>query len=96
MILNEKSPVTIKVKSSRAELLFLQKTEATEISNLYPNIWKKIVNKSWHNLNQIKNLIKKKIIKYYELNGIPISAELKNKFIGKKVKFNTKLHKGKE
>ena len=48
-----------------------------------------------HNLNQIKNLIKKKIIKYYELNGIPISAELKNKFIGKKVKFNTKLHKGK-
>ena len=95
MILNEKSPVTIKVKSRNAELLFLQKTEATEISNLYPNIWKKIVNKSWHNLNQIKNLIKKKIIKYYELNGIPISAELKNKFIGKKVKFNTKLHKGK-
>ena len=46
MILNEKSPVTITVKSKKAELLFLQKTDVTEISNLYPNIWKRIVNKS--------------------------------------------------
>jgi hypothetical protein len=35
MILNEKSPLTIKVKSQKAELFFLQKTEATEISNRY-------------------------------------------------------------
>ena len=46
MILNEKSPVSIRVRAKKAELLFLQKTEATEISNLYPNIWKKIATKS--------------------------------------------------
>ena len=46
MILNEKSPVTIKVKSKKAELLFLQKTDATEISYSYPNIWKRMVIKS--------------------------------------------------
>ena len=46
MILNEKSPLTIKVKSKKAELFFLQKTEATLISNRYPNIWKRIVNRS--------------------------------------------------
>ena len=54
MILNEKSPVTIKVRSKTAELLFLQKTDATEISNVYPNIWKSIVTNSLTNMNQIK------------------------------------------
>ena len=50
MILNEKSPVAVKVKSKKAELFFLQKTEATEISNRYSNIWKRIVNRSLHNM----------------------------------------------
>ena len=66
MILNEKSPVTIKVSSKKAELLFLPKTDATEISNLYPNIWKRIVTKSLYNLNQIKNIIKKRV--YFIVN----------------------------
>ena len=64
MILNEKSPVTIKVRTKNAELLFLQKTDATEISNVYPNIWKRIVNKSLFNMKQIKNMAKKKVILY--------------------------------
>ena len=93
MILNEKSPVAIKVRSKNAELLFLQKTDATEISNVYPNIWKRIVNKSLFNMNQIKNIIKKKIILYCELNDIHINPELKKKYIenvqtGKKVTFD--------
>ena len=54
MILNEKSPLAIKVRSKKAELFFLQKTEATEISNRYSNIWKRIVNRSLHNMKQIK------------------------------------------
>ena len=49
MILNEKSPVAIKVKSKKAELFFLQKTEAIEISNRYSNIWKRKVNRFLHN-----------------------------------------------
>ena len=64
MILNEKSPVAVKVKSKKAELFFLQKTEATEISNRYSNIWKRIVNRSLHNMKQIKNLIRKKVFFY--------------------------------
>ena len=86
MILNEKSPVTIKVKSKKAELLFLPKTDATEISNLYPNIWKKIVTRSLHNLAQIKNIIRKKIILYCELNGIPLDKDLKKKLSGHNIK----------
>ena len=92
MILNEKSPVTIKVKSKKAELLFLPKTDATEISNLYPNIWKKIVTKSLHNLAQIKTIIRKKIMLYCELNDIPFEEDFKNKISGlnRKAKFNNK------
>ena len=77
MILNERSPLTVKVKSKKAELFFLQKTEATEISNKYPNIWKRIVHKSLFNMKQIKNLIKKKIIIFCDLNGIFINEELR-------------------
>ena len=65
MILNEKSPVAVKVKSKKAELFFLQKTEATEISNRYSNIWKRIVNRSLHNMKQIKKLNKEKSIFIY-------------------------------
>ena len=81
MILNERSPLTVKVKSKKAELFFLQKTDATEISNQYPNIWKRIVNKSLYNMKQIKNLIQKKIIIFCELNDIWINPELKKKYL---------------
>ena len=77
MILNERSPFTVKVKSKKAELFFLQKTEATEISNKYPNIWKRIVHKSSYNMRQIKNIMKKKIIIFCDLNGISINPEIK-------------------
>ena len=78
MILNEKSPVAVKVKSKKAELFFLQKTEATEISNRYSNIWKRIVNRSLHNMKQIKNLIRKKVLLYIESNNIKMDDELQD------------------
>ena len=81
MILNERSPLTVKVKSKKAELFFLQKTDATEISNQYPNIWKRIVNKSLYNMNQLKSMIRKKIIIFCDLNGININPELKKKYL---------------
>ena len=80
MILNEKSPVAVKVKSKKAELFFLQKTEATEISNRYSNIWKRIVNRSLHNMKQIKNLIRKKVFLYIESNNIEIDKEFREKY----------------
>ena len=81
MILNEKSPVAVKVKSKKAELFFLQKTEATEISNRYSNIWKRIVNRSLHNMKQIKNLIRKKVFLFIETNNIEIDPDLKEKYL---------------
>ena len=81
MILNEKSPLTIKVKSQKAELFFLQKTEATEISNRYPHIWKRIVNRSLHNIKQIKRIIRKKVILFALTYKIPINPEFKKIFL---------------
>ena len=84
MILNEKSPLTVKVKSKKAELFFLQKTEATEISNRYSNIWKRIVNRSLHNMKQIKHLIRKKVFLFVESNNIEINPELKERYLRNK------------
>ena len=100
MILNEKSPVAVKVKSKKAELFFLQKTEATEISNRYSNIWKRIVNRSLHNMKQIKNLIRKKVYLYTETNNIEIDKEFKEKYffqesITKNLNMNSKIKKHK-
>ena len=81
MILNERSPLTVKVKSKKAELFFLQKTDATEISNQYPNIWKRIVNKSLYNMKQIKKIIKKKILFFCDLNDVYINQELKKRYL---------------
>ena len=81
MILNEKSPLAVKVKSKKAELFFLQKTEATEISNRYSNIWKRIVNRSLHNMKQIKNLIRRKIFLFVETYNIEINKEIKEKYL---------------
>ena len=81
MILNEKSPLTVKVKSKKAELFFLEKTEAIEISNRYPNIWKRILNRSLHNMKQIKNLIRKKVLFLSETYNIEINKDLKDKYL---------------
>ena len=83
MILNEKSPVAVKVKSKKAELFFLQKTEATEISNRYSNIWKRIVNRSLHNMKQIKNLIRKKVFLFIESNNIKMDEDFNEKYLPK-------------
>ena len=90
MILNERSPLTVKVKSKKAELFLLQKTDATEISNEYPNIWKRILHKSLYNMKQIKNIIRKKILIYCELNDININSENNKNFGEEKVTNNNK------
>ena len=89
MILNEKSPLTVKVKSKKAELFFLEKTEATEISNRYSNIWKRIVNRSLHNMKQIKRLIRKKVLLFIESYNIGIDKKLKEKYSKKDIIMNT-------
>ena len=85
-------PVAVKVKSKKAELFFLQKTEATEIFNRYSNIWKRIVNRSLHIMKQIKNLIRKKVLLYIESNNIKMDDELQDYNLieeGYKISYNS-------
>ena len=61
MFLNEKSPLSLKVRSKVSELLVLRKMEAIEIYSIYPNIWDRINKKSIFNMEQIKKRIKKEL-----------------------------------
>ena len=62
MFLQKPSPFTLKVKSRIAEILLLRKNDAIIISKAFPNIWKRIYNKSYHNMVSIKEATFKKII----------------------------------
>ena len=59
MFLNQRSPLSLRVKSRKAELLFLMKTDAIEISVGFPKIWRQILKNSLFNMQQIDNLINK-------------------------------------
>ena len=60
------SPFTVKVKSRIAELFLLRKNDAINISKNFQNIWKRIHNKSYHNLVSIKKLTIKTLKHYYD------------------------------
>ena len=64
MFLNKRSPLILRVKTKKAELFFLKKIDAVEISTSYPNIWKRVNKKSFHNLKEIKRIMKN-IIKHF-------------------------------
>ena len=70
MFLNKPSSFTLRVRSPKAELLFLKKIDAVEISSNYPNIWKRANKKSFKNFVHLKQLISKEIIKFCDKNGI--------------------------
>ena len=65
MFLEQRSPFTLKTKSRIAEILLLHKNEAITISQNFPNIWRRIQNKSYHNLVSIKKLTFKILKQYY-------------------------------
>ena len=68
MFLNKRSTLRVKVKSNKAELFYLNKKDALEISISYPLIWKKINKRSLFNWEQIKRLMNKiyKIFNRYQ------------------------------
>jgi len=70
MFLNKRSPLTLRVKTKKAELFFLKKIDAVEISTSYPNIWKRVNKKSFHNLKQIKKIMENIIKHFCETYGI--------------------------
>ena len=54
MFLKKTSPLSLRVKSKYAQLFLLRKHEAMIVSKAYPNVWKKIYQKSYHNMKSIK------------------------------------------
>ena len=69
MFLKKPSPLSLRVKSKYSELFLLRKPEAMLISKAYPNVWKKIYFKSYHNMKSIKKLTQKIIIHYCQNYG---------------------------
>ena len=59
MLLDQRSPLCLRVHSKKAELFFLNKEDAVNISTSYPQYWKKINKKSLFNMEQIKRLTNK-------------------------------------
>ena len=95
MFLNKRSPLSLRVKTKKAELFFLKKIDAIEISTSYPNIWKRVNKKSFHNLKQIKITMKKIIKHFCETYGINFDFSSKIYNLKKKdlKKFNQNLQK---
>jgi CRP-like cAMP-binding protein len=59
MFLNKRSPLSLRVKTKKAELYFLNKKDVLDISTCFPSIWKQIIKKSLFNFEQIKRLMNK-------------------------------------
>ena len=70
MFMNIPNPLSLKVKSKRAELYVLRKKDAFNIKRDYQNIWQRINKKSIHNLKSLKSLTLDIINRYCEMNGI--------------------------
>ena len=68
MFLGKPSPFTLKTKTRIAELFLLREHDMLIISQNFPNIWKRIHNKSYHNLVSLKRLTFKILKKYYDVN----------------------------
>ena len=79
MFLNKPSPLSLKVKSKKAELFILRKSDASDISVRYPNIWSKFFKKSYLNMLSIKALTIHKIKHYWKNIGKQIKKKWKDK-----------------
>ena len=66
MFLNKASPLSLRVKSKKVELLLLRKSDAMDISQRYPNIWMKFLKKSYFNVLSIKKIAVKKIQHFWD------------------------------
>ena len=55
MLLDRPSPLSLRVKSKKADIFLLRKHDVIIISKAYPRIWKLISEKAFHNMIAIKN-----------------------------------------
>ena len=89
MFLNERTFLTAKVKSKKAELFFLKKEEVIKIFSNFPNIWNRINKKSIYNMRQIKITVRKVLLNFCSMCGIQIYNDI-NEVNRKKSIFITK------
>ena len=75
MLLKKPSPLSLRVKSKYCQLFLLRKNDTMQISKAYPNVWKKIYYKSYHNMKSIKYITKNIIINYCKNYGLKHSLE---------------------
>ena len=75
MFLCKPSPLSLRVKSKKAELFLLRKYDASDISIRYPNIWAKFFKKSYINMLTIKSLTIQKIKYYWKNLGKQLTKE---------------------
>ena len=73
MFLNKRSPLQLKVGSKYAELFYLRKTDAINISMLFPDIWRQIISNSLYNMKQINILITRALNYFYNNNQVVIN-----------------------
>ena len=78
MFSNERSPLCAVVKSRKAELFYLNKKDAIEISKSYSVIWQKIQEKSIFNMKQITRLMSRLQKIFYTTNGLYKNKEIAN------------------
>ena len=69
MFLEKPAPLSLIVKSKKAEIFFLEKKDATMINNFHHNIVKRIQDKSYKNLLSIKKKTLKVLKKYLDLSN---------------------------
>jgi len=70
MTLNKPCPLSLQVKSKMAEFFLLKKEHALNLSKSYPNIWRKIYGREFHNLRKIKQYTFIELKKYMEINDL--------------------------
>ena len=75
MFLSKPSPLSLRVKSKKAELFLLRKFDSFTISKKFPNIWKRQYSKSYVNMNSIKHKTYKKLTTYCETYGIVLEKK---------------------
>ena len=72
MFLNRPSPLSLRVKSKKADIFLLRKHDATIISKAYPHIWKVISEKAFHNMIAIKNKTIETLKSYCSCYGLTL------------------------
>ena len=73
MFLNKPSPLSLRVRSKKADIFLLRKHDCYKIAKAYPNIWKKQFKNSFHNMISIKKLTFKVLGNYCRLHNIIIT-----------------------